>query len=78
MNLDLKIFRSHVRTKHCEKEAVDIDIFITSRNDDRKIMISIRITIRPLTRIKKWNQFTQLIHMPKKHLWKIQEKIASV
>ena len=29
------------------KETVDIDILVTSRNGDRKIMQSIRITSRP-------------------------------
>ena len=29
------------------KKLVDIDILVTSRNDDRKIMQSIRITSRP-------------------------------
>ena len=41
------------------KEIVDIDIFVTSRNGDRKIMQSIRITSRPSSRKKKWNQFSQ-------------------
>ena len=30
------------------KETVDTDIFVTSRNGDRKIMQSIRVTSRPL------------------------------
>ena len=41
------------------KETVDIDILATSKNGDRKIMQSIRITSRPLSRIRKWNQFSQ-------------------
>ena len=41
------------------KETVDIDILVTSRNGDRKIMQSIRITSRPLSRKKKWNQLSQ-------------------
>ena len=41
------------------KDTVDIDIFVTSRNGDRKIMQSIRTTSRPLSRIRKWNQFSQ-------------------
>ena len=41
------------------KETVDIDIIVTSRNGDRKIMQSIRITNRPLSRKKKWNQLSQ-------------------
>ena len=32
------------------KETVDIDILVTSRNGDRKIMQSIRITSRPPSR----------------------------
>ena len=41
------------------KETVDIDILVTSRNGDRKIMQSIRITSRPPSRKRKWNQFSQ-------------------
>ena len=41
------------------KETVDIDILVTSRNGDRKIMQSIRITSRLPSRIRKWNQFSQ-------------------
>ena len=40
-------------------ETVDIDIFVTSRNGDRKIMQSIRITSRPPSRKRKWNQLSQ-------------------
>ena len=44
----------------CErKETVDIDILVTSRNGDRKIMQSIRITSRPPSRKSKWNQLSQ-------------------
>ena len=39
--------------------AVDKDILVTSRNGDRKIMQSIRITTRPPTRKRKWNQLSQ-------------------
>ena len=35
------------------KETVDIDILVTSRNGDRKIMQSIRIMIRPTLRTNK-------------------------
>ena len=35
------------------KETVDIDILVTSRNGDRKIMQSIRITSRTPSRIRK-------------------------
>ena len=41
------------------KETVDIDILVTSRDGDRKIMQSIRITSTPPPRISKWNQLTQ-------------------
>ena len=41
------------------KETVVIDIVVTSRNVDRKIMQSIRITSRPSSRIRKWNQLSQ-------------------
>ena len=46
------------------KETVDIDILVTSRNGDRKIMQSIRITSRPPSRIRKWNQSTKFERMP--------------
>ena len=35
------------------KETVDTGILVTSRNGDRKVMQSIRITSRPLPRIRK-------------------------
>ena len=38
------------------KETVDVDILVTSRNGDRKIMPSLR---RPPSKIKKWNQLGQ-------------------
>ena len=41
------------------KETVDIDILVTSRNDDRKIMQSTRITSRPRLRKRKWNKLSQ-------------------
>ena len=41
------------------KETVDIDILVTSRNGDRKIMQSIRIKTRPTSKKKKWNQLNQ-------------------
>ena len=42
------------------KETVDIDILVTSGNGDRKIMRSMRITSRPTSRKRKWNQLSQL------------------
>ena len=41
------------------KETADIDTPITSSNDERKIIQSIRITTRPTSRLGKWNQFSQ-------------------
>ena len=41
------------------KETVDIDILVTSRNGDRKIMQPIRITSTPPSRKSKWNQLSQ-------------------
>ena len=41
------------------KETVDIDILVTSGNGDRKIMQSIRITSRPPSRKRKWDQLSQ-------------------
>ena len=40
------------------KETVDIDIFVTSRNGDRKIMQSVKITSRPPLRKMKWIQLS--------------------
>ena len=73
--LNLKPLRLHVkgrefhRQKFCRhripeprcarKETVDIDILAASRNCDRKIMQSIRITSRPTLRKRKWNQLRQ-------------------
>ena len=44
---------------HARKENVDIDTLVTSRNGDRKIMQFIRITSRPTSRKRKWNQLSQ-------------------
>ena len=69
--LDLKLLKSKVKGKHsigrefqslascAGKETVDIDILVTSRNGDRKVMQSITITSRPPTRKRKWNQLNQ-------------------
>ena len=45
-----KVFhRQRIPESSCvRKETVDTDIFVTSRNGDRKIMQSIRVTSRPL------------------------------
>ena len=62
--LDLKVtsilaqrkafYRQGIPESSCaRKETVDIDINVTSRNGDRKIMQSIRITSRPSSSVKK-------------------------
>ena len=44
-------YKERIPESSCaRKETVDIDILATSRNGDRKIMQSIRITSRPSTR----------------------------
>ena len=45
---------------YASKKTVDIDILVRSRNSDRKIMQSIRITSRPPSRKRNWNQLSQL------------------
>ena len=39
------------------KETVDKEILITSKNGDRKIMEFIKLTSRPPSRIRGWDQF---------------------
>ena len=52
--------RQRIPESSCaKKETVDIDILVTSRNGDRKIMQFIRITSRPTSRKGKWNQWSQ-------------------
>ena len=46
--------RQRIPESSCaRKETVDIDILVTSRNGDRKIMQSIRIASRPPSRKRK-------------------------
>ena len=53
-------YRQKISGSSCAwKETVDVDILVTSRNGDRKIMQSIRITSRPPSRKGKWNQLSQ-------------------
>ena len=53
-------YRQRIPESSCvRKETVDIDILETSRNGDRKIMESIRITSRTNLRKRKWNQLSQ-------------------
>ena len=56
-----KAFYRHITLESscARKETVDIDIPVASRNGDRKIMQSIRITSRPPLRKRKWNQLNQ-------------------
>ena len=54
--------RQRILESSCSKkvfETVTIDILVTFRNGDCKIMQSIRITSRPPSRIRKWNQSNQ-------------------
>ena len=46
-------------SRSVRKETVDIDIIVTSRNDDIKVMQSIRIMSRPPLRKIKGNQLSQ-------------------
>ena len=49
-------YRQRISEPSCaRKETVAIDILVTSRNGDRKIMQFIRITSRPNSRKGKWN-----------------------
>ena len=53
-------YRQKIPEPSCaSKETVDIDILVTSRNGDLKIMQFIRITSRPPSRKRKWNQLSQ-------------------
>ena len=53
-------YRLRIPESSCaRKETVDLDILVTSKNGDRKIMQSIRIMSRPFLRIRKWKQLTQ-------------------
>ena len=53
-------YRQRIPDTSCaRKETVDIDILVTFKSGDRKIMQSIRIMSRPPSRVKKWNQLSQ-------------------
>ena len=53
-------YRQRIPEFSCaSKETVDIDLLVSSRDGDRKIMQSITITSRPPTRKRKWNQLNQ-------------------
>ena len=52
-------YKQRIPESSCvKKETVDIDILVTSRNGDRKIMQFIGITSRPPTRKRKFNQLS--------------------
>ena len=47
-------YRQRILGSSCaKKETIDIDVLVTSGIGDRKIMQSIRITSRPVSRIRK-------------------------
>ena len=53
-------YRPRIPESSCKrKETVDIDILVASRNGDRKIMQSVRITSRNTSRKRKWNKLSQ-------------------
>ena len=47
------------RIPESRKETVDTDILVTSGNGDRKIIQSTRMTSRPPSIKRKWNQLSQ-------------------
>ena len=54
------LYRQRIAESTCvRKETVDRDIFVTSRNGDRKIIQSIRISSGPPSRIRKWNKLNR-------------------
>ena len=53
-------YRQRIPESNCgRKKTVDIDILVTSRNGDTKIMQSIRITSGLPSQKRKWNQLSQ-------------------
>ena len=57
-------------SSRARKETVDIDILVTSRNGDRKVMQSIRITSRTPSRKRKQNQLSQF--------WRTSPKVIPI
>ena len=48
------VYKQRIPDSSCaRKKIVDIDILVTSKNSERKIMQSIRITSRPSSKIRK-------------------------
>ena len=53
-------YRQRIPESNCaRKETVAMDILVTSRNGDRKIMHSIRIPSRSPSRKNKWKQLSK-------------------
>ena len=53
-------YRERIPESSCAREeTVDVDILVTSRNGERKLMQSIRIRSRLPSRKGKWNQLNQ-------------------
>ena len=46
-------------SSYVRKKTLDINILVTYRNGNRKVMQSIRITSRASPRIRKWSQLSQ-------------------
>ena len=62
MIIIIKVFHmQRIPESRCvRKETVDIGILVISRNGDRKIVQSIRITSRPSLRMGKWSTRTDM------------------
>ena len=53
-------YKQRIPESSCaRKETIDIDILVTSRNGAIKIMQYIKMTSRPPSRVRKWNQLSQ-------------------
>ena len=60
-------YRQIVLESSCAREkTVDKDIVLTSRNGERKIMQSARITSRPPVRKRKWSQLSHFCRISTK------------
>ena len=54
-------YKQRIPESSCaRKETIKIDILVTARNSDKKIMQTIRITSKSPSRIREWNQLSQL------------------
>ena len=59
-------YRQRIPKSSCaKKETIDIDILVASRNDDRKIMQSIRIMSRPPSSISGTSSASSDENLPK-------------